>query len=284
MARVTLQSIGKSFGAETIIDKVDLEIADGEFLTLLGPSGCGKTTTLRIVAGFLSPDAGRVLFDGKDVTSVPTQHRRLGMVFQDYALFPHLTVAENIGFALRCHGTPRPEAQRRVTELLNLIRLPAVKDRLPSELSGGQQQRVAIARALALTPSVLLMDEPLGALDLKLREAMQDELHTIQRQLGLTTIYVTHDQEEALSLSHRIALMRRGRIEQLGEPKAIYMSPSSPYAAFFLGKVNFIQGHVATQSSGSYQVASAGALISCPVPKGRHGFQPGEHVTLGGQA
>ncbi len=281
MARVDLEGLGKQFGADKIIDHVDLKIADGEFLTLLGPSGCGKTTTLRIVAGFLSPDRGRVLIDGKDVTKVPTQHRKLGMVFQDYALFPHLTVAENVGFALRSRGMPRADQERRVQELLALIRLPAVADRYPTALSGGQQQRVAIARALAHTPSVLLMDEPLGALDLKLREAMQNELHSIQRQLGITTIYVTHDQEEALSLSHRVALMRRGKIEQLDAPKEIYSRPKTPFAAFFLGKVNFLQGHVIGRSGGAYQVAVAGNTLTCPANGPHDKLAQDAHVLLG---
>jgi len=264
MARVHLEALGKHFGAERIIDHIDMNIDEGEFLTLLGPSGCGKTTTLRIVAGFVQPDSGRVLIDGKDVTKVPTQKRNLGMVFQDYALFPHLTVAENVGFALKSRGMPRADQERRVKELLSLIRLPAVADRYPAALSGGQQQRIAIARALAHTPKVLLMDEPLGALDLKLREAMQDELHSIQRQLGITTIYVTHDQEEALSLSHRVALMRGGKIEQLDTPTDIYSKPKTPFCAFFLGKVNFLQGNVVSREGGEYRIAIAGNQLTCP--------------------
>jgi ABC-type Fe3+/spermidine/putrescine transport system ATPase subunit len=203
------------------------------------------------------------------------------MVFQDYALFPHLTVADNVGFALRTRGTPTAEVERRVKELLALIRLPALAHRYPVELSGGQQQRVAIARALAHTPAVLLMDEPLGALDLKLREAMQDELHAIQRQLGITTIYVTHDQEEALSLSHRVALMRGGRIEQLGTPREIYSKPSTPFCAFFLGKVNFLQGSVAERSGDSYRVAVAGDSLSCPVDPQQRPFDRDARVVLG---
>ena len=281
MARVTLERLVRHFGTEKVIDHVDLKIDEGEFLTLLGPSGCGKTTTLRIVAGFLSPDSGRVLFNDKDVTRVPTQNRKLGMVFQDYALFPHLTVADNVGFALRTRGTPTAEIERRVKELLALIRLPALAHRYPAELSGGQQQRVAIARALAHTPAVLLMDEPLGALDLKLREAMQDELHAIQRQLGITTIYVTHDQEEALSLSHRIALMRGGRIEQLGTPREIYSKPSTPFCAFFLGKVNFLQGNVAERSGDSYRVVVAGDSLSCPADPQQRQFDRDARVVLG---
>ena len=281
MARVTLEGLAKSFGAENVIDNIDLEIKEGEFLTLLGPSGCGKTTTLRIVAGFLSPNSGRVLFNGKDVTRVPTQSRKLGMVFQDYALFPHLTVADNVGFALRTHGTPRAQSEHRVKELLSLIRLPALAHRYPAELSGGQQQRVAIARALAHTPAVLLMDEPLGALDLKLREAMQDELHSLQRQLGITTIYVTHDQEEALSLSHRIAVMRGGSIEQLGTPREIYSKPRTPFCAFFLGKVNFLPGNVAERAGDRYRVIVGGNTLSCPIDAPHGPFERDARVVLG---
>jgi spermidine/putrescine ABC transporter ATP-binding subunit len=281
VARVTLQGLVKTFGAEKIIDHVDLEINDGEFLTLLGPSGCGKTTTLRIVAGFLSPDTGRVLFNGKDMTRVPTQSRKLGMVFQDYALFPHLTVADNVNFALRTRGAPRADIERRVKELLSLIRLPTLAHRYPAELSGGQQQRVAIARALAHTPDVLLMDEPLGALDLKLREAMQDELHSIQRQLGITTIYVTHDQEEALSLSHRIALMRGGRIEQLGTPREIYARPRTAFCAFFLGKVNFLPGYVRERIGDSYRVLVGSETLVCPLTAQQCHFEHGAPVVLG---
>ncbi|MDP4026585.1 ABC transporter ATP-binding protein [Methylobacterium sp. NEAU 140] len=265
MARVTIEQLGKRFGGETVIDHVSLDVKEGEFVTLLGPSGCGKTTTLRIVAGFLSPDTGCVCFNGADVTRVPTQKRRLGMVFQDYALFPHLNVADNVGFALRASGTPKADIGRRVRDLLALIRLPSVGDRFPAELSGGQQQRIAIARALAHTPAVLLMDEPLGALDLKLREAMQNELHAIQRQLGITTIYVTHDQEEALSLSDRIALMRRGKIEQLGTPKEIYGRPATPFSAFFLGKINFLAGKLQNVYKNTYVVATERGIVRAPV-------------------
>ncbi len=281
MAHVSLTGLQKSYGDERIIDHVDLEIDEGEFLTLLGPSGCGKTTTLRIVAGLLSPDSGRVSFDGVDVTNLPTQRRKLGMVFQDYALFPHMTIAENVGFPLRTERAPKREIAKRVKELLSLIRLPAIADRYPSELSGGQQQRIAIARALIRTPSVLLMDEPLGALDLKLREAMQNELHSIQRKLGITTIYVTHDQEEALSLSHRIALMRHGKIEQLDTPRRIYASPKTPFAAFFLGKVNFLQGTVVERSEHDHQISVGGSVVTCPVRRGVSEFRRGAHVVLG---
>jgi len=279
MARVTLEDLGKRFGGLSVIDHVSLDIKEGEFLTLLGPSGCGKTTTLRIVAGFVSPDQGRVLFNGTDMTNTPTQKRRLGMVFQDYALFPHLSVADNVGFALRAAGMPKGDSSKRVKELLNLIRLPAVADRFPAELSGGQQQRIAIARALAHTPAVLLMDEPLGALDLKLREAMQHELAVIQKKLGITTIYVTHDQEEALSLSDRIALMRKGKIEQIGTPRDIYYNPATPFSAFFLGKINFLSGTLVEKLSGFYRISTARGMLQSPVREGTT-FSPGDKVLM----
>jgi spermidine/putrescine ABC transporter ATP-binding subunit len=279
MARVTCEDLGKWFGGQNVLDHVSLDVKEGEFLTLLGPSGCGKTTTLRIVAGFVSPDRGRVMFNGTDMTRVPTQKRRLGMVFQDYALFPHLSVADNIGFALRAAGMAKPDMSKRVKELLALIRLPAVADRFPAELSGGQQQRVAIARALAHTPAVLLMDEPLGALDLKLREAMQHELAVIQRKLGITTIYVTHDQEEALSLSDRIALMRRGKIEQLGTPRDIYRNPATPFSAFFLGKINFLPGRLVEQQAGLYGISTARGVLQAPVRQGMN-FSSGDRVSV----
>jgi putative spermidine/putrescine transport system ATP-binding protein len=279
MARVTLEDLGKSFGGQNVIDHVSLDIKEGEFLTFLGPSGCGKTTTLRIVAGFVAPDKGRVMFDGTDMTNTPTQKRRLGMVFQDYALFPHLNVADNIGFALRAGRMAKGDISKRVRELLALIRLPAVAERFPLELSGGQQQRVAIARALAHTPAVLLMDEPLGALDLKLREAMQHELAVIQQKLGITTIYVTHDQEEALSLSDRVALMRRGKIEQLGTPREIYGNPATPFSAFFLGKINFLSGKLVDQQSGIYRISTSKGILLSPVKEGRR-FSCGDQVSV----
>lgn len=279
MASVTIENLSKKFGSDYVINQVSLDVKEGEFLTLLGPSGCGKTTTLRVVAGFLSPDRGQVSFNGEDVTHVPTQRRQLGMVFQDYALFPHLTVAENVGFALKACGTPKADISSRVKQLLDLIRLPAAADKYPAQMSGGQQQRVAIARALARTPTVLLMDEPLGALDLKLREAMQAELHAIQRHLGITTIYVTHDQEEALSLSDRIALMRSGKIEQLDVPKDIYCKPATPFSAFFLGKINFFKGKVVGREGSNYVVDLATGRVKAPVG-GSPEFNPGTNVLV----
>lgn len=244
MAGVVLSNVTKRFGTVSAIAGLDLEVPEGEFLTLLGPSGCGKTTTLRLIAGFIAPTQGRVLIGGEDVTGLPPRRRNVGMVFQDYALFPHLTVGQNIAFGLRQRGVESPEIERRVRELLGLVRLPGVEHRFPSELSGGQQQRIAVARAVAYAPRVLLMDEPLGALDLKLREAMQMELHRIQRQLRITTVYVTHDQEEALSLSDRIAVMSEGRLVQVGSPEELYSSPATPFVAHFVGKISFLEGRV----------------------------------------
>jgi spermidine/putrescine ABC transporter ATP-binding subunit len=242
MARVTLVDVTRRFGDIAAVEGLSLDVREGEFLTLLGPSGCGKTTTLRMIAGFVTPTSGRVRIDDEDVTGLAPGKRNVGMVFQDYALFPHLTVAENIGFGLRERRVPAAERARRVRELLALVRLPGLEDRYPAALSGGQQQRVALARALAYTPRVLLMDEPLGALDLKLREAMQAELHQLQRELGITTIYVTHDQDEAMSLSDRIVVMSDGRAEQVGAPDEIYQRPRTAFVASFVGKINFLVG------------------------------------------
>ncbi|MBI2368886.1 MAG: ABC transporter ATP-binding protein [Deltaproteobacteria bacterium] len=244
MSGVLLEEVTKRYGEVVGVRDLGLEVREGEFLTLLGPSGCGKTTTLRLIAGFLHPEQGRILVGGRDVTALPPQQRGIGMVFQDYVLFPHLTVEENIGFGLRERGAPRDEIRRRVREMLELVRLPEIGGRLPRELSGGQQQRVALARAVAYAPRLLLMDEPLGALDLKLREAMQIELHRIQRALGMTTIYVTHDQEEAFSLSDRIAVLEGGRLIQVGTPRELYRAPRNQFVAHFVGKINFLRGTV----------------------------------------
>jgi len=240
VARVGLLGVSKQYREHRALLPTDLDIADGEFLTLLGPSGCGKTTMLRIIAGFVEPSTGSVRFDGEDVTRVAPNRRAIGMVFQDYALFPHLTIFENIAFGLRERGWARVKIHARVSELLDLIKLPAIARRLPAEISGGQQQRVAFARAIAHPPRVLLMDEPLGALDLKLREAMQFELRRLQRALGITTVYVTHDQTEAMNLSDRIAVMEAGRIRQIGLPRDIYDRPTSRFVAEFVGQINLL--------------------------------------------
>ncbi len=276
MSSVTLKAVEKNYGTVAALRTLNLEIAQGEFLTLLGPSGCGKTTTLRLIAGFVEPSAGRILFGGDDVTELPPQKREIGMVFQDYALFPHMTIADNIGFALVERGLPRERIRNRVGELLDLIRLPSVGDRFPAQLSGGQQQRVAVARAVAHSPRVLLMDEPLGALDLKLREAMQTEIGAIQRALGITTVYVTHDQAEAMSMSDRIAVMNDGRIEQMGSASEIYDRPSTRFVADFVGQINLIQGEVRSLEK-NLAVVIAGANTLRAISDGSvHG-----HVTIG---
>jgi spermidine/putrescine ABC transporter ATP-binding subunit len=241
-AVVSLQGVSKSFGTTRALDAVDLAVHAGEFLSLLGPSGCGKTSTLNVIAGFLSPDAGRIVIDGADVTGEPAWRRDLGLVFQSYALFPHMTVAENVGFGLRERGVSRREADSRVADALRLVRLPDAGPRRPRELSGGMQQRVALARALVIRPRVLLLDEPLAALDKKLREEMRAELRDIHRQIGVTTVFVTHDQHEALALSDRIAVMSAGRIVQLGPPREVYERPATRFVADFIGASSVLGG------------------------------------------
>jgi putative spermidine/putrescine transport system ATP-binding protein len=238
--KVLLERVERRYGDVVALAALDLAIHDGEFVTLLGPSGCGKTTTLRIIAGFVEPTIGRVLVDGKDVSRLPPNKREVGMVFQNYALFPHLTVGENIAFGMKQRAAPERTRKERVRELLELIRMDGFESRYPAELSGGQRQRVAIARAVAHPPAILLMDEPLGALDLKLREAMQQELRAIQRRLAITTLYVTHDQTEAMVMSDRIVVMQQGRVEQIGTPTDIYMRPATRFAASFVGRINFL--------------------------------------------
>jgi putative spermidine/putrescine transport system ATP-binding protein len=243
VAAVDLEGLVKTFaGGTRAVDGVDLAIPSGEFFSLLGPSGCGKTTTLRMLAGFEAPDAGRIRVGGRDVTALPPERRDMGMVFQSYALFPHRTVAENVAFGLRMRGLPKSEIIPRVRQALEIVRLQGMEDRKPAQLSGGQQQRVALARAIVINPAVLLCDEPLGALDKKLRQAMQFELKALHRRLGLTLVYVTHDQEEALTMSDRIAVMRQGRIAQLGTPREIYDRPVSRFVADFIGDTNILEG------------------------------------------
>jgi ABC-type Fe3+/spermidine/putrescine transport system ATPase subunit len=240
---VLLREVTKRFGEVLAVDALDLEVAHGEFLSLLGPSGCGKTTTLRLIAGFEQPDVGAVLIDGRDVAGLPPYKRDVNTVFQSYALFPHLTVADNVAYGLRQRKLGKRERRKRSEELLGLVRLSGVEDRKPRELSGGQQQRVALARALVMSPRVLLLDEPLGALDLKLRKELQVFLKTLHADLGITFVYVTHDQEEALAMSDRVAVMNHGRIEQLGPPREIYDNPASRFVADFIGETNFIRQH-----------------------------------------
>jgi putative spermidine/putrescine transport system ATP-binding protein len=241
---VRLHGVRKTYGEVVAVDHVDLEIEEGEFFTLLGPSGSGKTTTLRLIAGFERPDRGAIELRGADVTNRPPYERDVNTVFQDYALFPHMTVAENVAYGLRVRRVPRTERRRRVEEILRVVRLPDVADRKPIQLSGGQRQRIAVARALVNTPRVLLLDEPLGALDLKLRQEMQIELKRIQREVsdvGITFVYVTHDQEEALTMSDRIAVFSNGRIEQIGTPAQVYERPATEFVAGFVGVSNVLE-------------------------------------------
>ena len=245
MAEVSLElkEIKKSFTeGEAVLDNISLEISKGEFITLLGSSGCGKTTTLRIIAGLEQPDAGSVWLDGREVTGLEPNQRDVNTVFQNYALFPHMNVAENIGYGLKLKKVPKSEIRKKVSQMLELVQLEGYEKRKPSELSGGQKQRVAIARALVNNPKILLLDEPLGALDLQLRRAMQIELKHLQKKLGITFIYITHDQEEAINMSDRIAVMRDGRIEQIGTPDEIYNHPKTSYVATFVGNANILHG------------------------------------------
>jgi spermidine/putrescine transport system ATP-binding protein len=241
---VRLLDVVKRFGEVVAVDHINLEIQDGEFFSLLGPSGCGKTTTLRMIGGFEEPTSGRIELQGEDVTWLPPFKRNVNTVFQNYALFPHLTTYDNIAFGLRRKGVRDGEVKRRVTEMLELVELPGFERRKPTQISGGQAQRVALARALINRPAVLLLDEPLGALDLKLRKQMQVELKRIQQEVGITFIYVTHDQEEAMTMSDRIAVMNRGQLEQLGDPESLYERPSTRFVAGFLGISNLLPGAV----------------------------------------
>jgi len=267
---VTLEHVAKRFGDVTAVHDADFTIARGEFFSLLGPSGCGKTTTLRLIAGFETPSAGRVLLEDQDVSAVPPYRRRVNTVFQHYALFPHLSVYDNVAFGPRSLGLAEGEIRRRVRELLEVVRLADLESRRPAQLSGGQQQRVALARALVNFPVALLLDEPLGALDLKLRQAMQLELKRIQRDIGITFLYVTHDQEEALTMSDRIAVMAEGRIEQIDTPQAMYHAPASVFVADFLGRANLLPARVTSVSGAQVRVTLAsGHAVELPAPPWR---------------
>jgi spermidine/putrescine transport system ATP-binding protein len=258
VAFLELQGLAKVFGDTTVVDGIDLQLVEGEFFSILGPSGCGKTTTLRMIGGFESPTLGRILLDGRDIAGLPPNRRPVNTVFQSYALFSHLDVFGNVEFGLREARVGRQERKARTEEALALVRLEGFERRRPRELSGGQQQRVALARALVNRPRLLLLDEPLGALDLKLRRAMQFELKAIQQQLGTTFIYVTHDQEEALTMSNRIALMRDGRIEQVGSPEEIYDRPVNGYVADFIGNANSVAVRVQSVAGGVADVSAPG--------------------------
>jgi putative spermidine/putrescine transport system ATP-binding protein len=269
---LVLQGLRKDYGVgAAAVDHLDLAIRRGEFVALLGPSGCGKTTTLRMVAGLVEPTSGRILLDGDDLTARPTHRRNVGMVFQNYALFPHMSVADNVAFGLEMRNVPRAERRRRVDETLALVRLGGFEHRRPRALSGGQQQRVALARALVIRPDLLLLDEPLSNLDAKLREEMRGEIRQIQRRLGITTVFVTHDQAEALALADRVAVMDRGRLAQLGTPEEIYERPASPFVARFVGRINELAGEVAADGS----LRLAGISVSMP-----HGVAAGRRAVL----
>ena len=243
-ASITISSITKAFGVVKAVDDVSIDVAPGEFLSLLGPSGSGKTTLLMMVAGFETPSAGAIRLGERDITFLAPNERQIGMVFQKYALFPHMTVARNIAFPLKMRKRPKAEIAAQVEAALAMVRLDGYDDRLPHELSGGQQQRIAVARALVFEPPVLLMDEPLGALDKKLREQLQIKIKRLQKRLGVTVIYVTHDQEEALTMSDRVAVMNGGRLEQIGAPADLYARPENPFVADFIGKMNFFDGTI----------------------------------------
>ncbi len=275
---VRLERVVKRFGNVIAVDHINLEVAPGEFLTLLGPSGSGKTTTLRIIAGLEFPSDGQVYIDDKPVGDKPAYKRDLGMVFQNYALFPHMTIFENIMFPLKMKGIEKSELSKRVGTILEIVKLSGFEKRHPKQLSGGQQQRIALARALVYEPSVLLMDEPLGALDKKLREEMQLEVKQIQERFKITTIYVTHDQSEALTMSDRVAIMNSGRIEQLGSAEALYEAPANKFVADFIGESNFFEGVVLRADEKLCQVRTVGGLIVRATSK--IGLEKGEKVSL----
>jgi putative spermidine/putrescine transport system ATP-binding protein/spermidine/putrescine transport system ATP-binding protein len=262
VTNVEVNSIAKSFGSVPVLTDISTTFAQGSFTSLLGPSGSGKTTLLRIVAGFIIPDQGSVSIGGRDVTHTPIWARNIGMVFQSYALFPHMTVSENVAFGLARRGIKGAQARKQVESTLDMVRLPGFGDRMPKQLSGGQQQRVALARAIVTKPSVLLLDEPLSALDRRLRQEMQVELIRIQRESGLTTIFVTHDQEEALTLSDKVAILDRGRIVQIGAPTEVYERPKTRFAAEFLGDTNFLTGTVV---AGGIRLQN-GSLVTVDAP------------------
>jgi putative spermidine/putrescine transport system ATP-binding protein len=268
MAFVELIDVQKRFGRHPAVDSFSLRVEEGEFVTFLGGSGCGKTTTLRMIAGFETPTSGRILIKGADVVEIPPNRRGVGMVFQNYALFPNMTAAQNIGFGLKVAGRNPDELQQRVQEMLALIHMEEFSGRYPHQMSGGQQQRVALARALAVHPSVLLLDEPLSALDAKIRVRLRTEIRAIQTALGITTIYVTHDQEEALSISDRVVVMKDGRIEQVGTPFEIYNRPANAFVASFIGSSNVLRATVVDPSRGRVSVDGQEIMTTHPLPVG----------------
>ncbi len=266
MSFLAIEHLTKSYGANQVVQRFDLDVKPGEFITFLGPSGCGKTTTLRMIAGFESATSGVIRLEGRDVTHLAPNARDIGMVFQNYALFPNMTAAGNVAFGLRIAKKPAAEIAARVAEMLDLVKLPQFADRYPYQMSGGQQQRVALARALATKPKLLLLDEPLSALDAKVRVALRDELKALQRNLGITTVFVTHDQEEALSMSDRIVVMSEGRIEQLGTPFEIYNRPKTRFVASFIGTLNILEVQVVDAASGAIRIDGQEARVGRQIP------------------
>ncbi len=276
MAFLNIKNLKKSFGANTVVHDFSLAVEKGEFISFLGPSGCGKTTVLRMIAGFESPDQGVIEINGQDVVDLKPNKRNIGMVFQAYALFPNMTVAQNVAFGLRVSGKPKAEIDATIKEMLELIRLEHLADRFPYQMSGGQQQRVALARALATKPQVLLLDEPLSALDAKIRISLREEIRAIQRQLGITTVFVTHDQEEALSISDRIVVMHEGKADQIGTPFDIYNRPASRFVASFVGTLNMLEARVTDPQLNHADLG--GAIITVPQSLAAH--KQGDMVTL----
>lgn len=277
---LVLQAVSKQYGSTVALHPVDLTIAAGEFMTFLGPSGSGKTTLLMSIAGFVEPSGGSLLLDGRDITRLPPERRDFGVVFQGYALFPHLTVRQNVAFPMRARGVPAAETRTKVDAALALIQLESFADRKPSQLSGGQQQRVALARALVFEPDLLLLDEPLSALDKALRKDLQDELKALHRRVGTTFIYVTHDQEEALAMSDRIAILRHGRIQQIGSPRELYERPATAFVASFLGKSNLLEGRVHAVGPASIEVTAGGLNLRLPIQQ-QPALKVGDAVGLG---
>ena len=277
---LTVTDLSIRYGAFPAVAGISFSVSRGEFVSILGPSGCGKTTLLRAIAGYVYPDAGEIVLEGRPITYATPQQRRIGMVFQNYALFPHMTVAQNVGFALALERRPAAAIRARVADMLGMVKLEGFEARRPGELSGGQQQRVALARALAFSPQLLLLDEPLGALDLRLREAMQIEIRRVQREAGVTAIFVTHDQGEALAMSDRVAVMNAGRIEQLDTPRTIYAAPDTTFVAQFVGKSNILEARVMVAQASSLDVSIAGISMRLAHPLGAKRLTVGDTCRL----
>src|SRR5262249_5661709 len=277
---VELISVTKRFGGNAAVDSVSMSIMQGEFLTLLGPSGCGKTTLLRLIGGFVQPDQGSILLSGKDVTSIPPFRRNVTTVFQQYALFPHMNVFENVAFVLRLRRIPRHDLYKQVADSLEMVRLAGMERRFPSELSGGQQQRVALARSIVLNPRVLLLDEPLAALDLKLRKQMQIELKGLQRKLGISFVFVTHDQREALTMSDRVAVISDGRVQQIGGAREVYERPANEFVADFIGLSNIVKGTVESSDGQLYWIRVGACKVGARAVAGRTSVGNGESVSV----